>query len=744
MVCFSLSFFNGHGDRLQVVLEHFAQSSATKLSWLAKMSLTCMQFRDMDPNGDDLREMVARLEAALAAAFSETKSPTPRLSMCQRLLVEFVKPLFGSEAITDVSCELAWFCAHCAVVDQRVVDLQLKHCNDDILRKSLYSVFARAVGIREVLVSGSNSAAAVKRKLDALLVVDDDQIVDVTHFSERVRMSCLDDIDVAMWTDVTAFFSGLARARRQKHPSPASNVLFPLIDGASEPPFTEEQLDALLRFYDCSIGQRVAVMGDKHSRLGAVLRDGDGVPYLVADEDRQRLVHVARRVVDLRQAIALATQSASTTASATMNSPRWSLALHCSGGTAALTMLTTVNDALCVNVRLFDVDLYSCSMADAINCVTLMIGIRTMTHTTALSERIGEALFGDGVRAEIDAALSTYEIAKTRAKPAMPPSPSMVPSARRRTIEADEFVSGTVLADRKEHMVVRSVKGDVVVKAMFVDKEAVRCRRDVLNELRLHELLSRRAAPFVVPLLAHFEGSVRMPGTGQLRESIVLVMPVGEPIKAELLWHMDEIVQCADGLLAALAALHELRVLHNDVKWSNTLRVGAERRVVLCDFGFSTAVDVEGGAAMQIGMGTEGYMAPEVRDGWDASVTTAADVYSAGIALGKLRRAHDQCAAMRTLVNRMCSSYSYMRPSAAAVLDVWRREVTPALLSTVVAPPAAVPVTDPNKSPVVKTETRKKTKTIKKQKENALAATKQKRIATTKTREFGRDIVNGV
>jgi serine/threonine protein kinase len=108
-----------------------------------------------------------------------------------------------------------------------------------------------------------------------------------------------------------------------------------------------------------------------------------------------------------------------------------------------------------------------------------------------------------------------------------------------------------------------------------------------------------------------------------------------------------------------------------------------ERRLVLCDFGFSTEVDVEGRAAMQIGMGTEGYMAPEVLKGWSENVTTAADVYSAGIALGKLRRAHSQCAAMRTLVNRMCSSYSYMRPSAAAVLDVWRREVTPALLSTV-------------------------------------------------------------
>jgi serine/threonine protein kinase len=190
-------------------------------------------------------------------------------------------------------------------------------------------------------------------------------------------------------------------------------------------------------------------------------------------------------------------------------------------------------------------------------------------------------------------------------------------------------------------------------------------------------------------------------------------------------------VQCGDGLLAALAALHELRVLHNDVKWSNTLRVGAERRVVLCDFGFSTEVDVEGRAAMQIGMGTEGYMAPEVLKGWSENVTTAADVYSAGIALGKLTRAHDQCAAMRTLVSRMCSSYSYMRPSAAAVLDVWRREVTPALLSL------APPVTDPNKSPVAKTNTRKKKKTIKKQKEKV--ATKQK---AKQPREFGRDVVN--
>jgi hypothetical protein len=63
---------------------------------------------------------------------------------------------------------------------------------------------------------------------------------------------------------------------------------------------------------------------------------------------------------------------------------------------------------------------------------------------------------------------------------------------------------------------------------------------------------------------------------------------------------------------------------------------GDARRLVLADFGLAQQLDVEGRATLHRGRGTERYMAPEVLDGSALSVTAAADVYSAGVALRKL------------------------------------------------------------------------------------------------------------
>jgi serine/threonine protein kinase len=120
----------------------------------------------------------------------------------------------------------------------------------------------------------------------------------------------------------------------------------------------------------------------------------------------------------------------------------------------------------------------------------------------------------------------------------------------------------------------------------------------------------------VVPLLAHFEAKLRLPGWSSARKNLVLVMPAGEVIDILSVREPRDMAQCGGELLAALAALHELRVLHNDVKWGNTLRVGASRRVVLCDFGLSVIVDVEGSAPMRRGVEMPGYMAPEVCVAW--------------------------------------------------------------------------------------------------------------------------------
>jgi hypothetical protein len=441
--------------------------------------------------------------------------------------------------------------------------------------------------------------------------------------------------------------------------------------------FTAEQQDALVRFY----GKMGTSACDTRARLGAVARDGGHVPYLVADEDRQRLVHVSRNVIDLRKAL-------SSAVAATERASQWlgqSTALHCAGGGAELSLMATVNESVFVNVRLFGVNLDSCSMAEAAECVTLMIGIRATMNVTAMSERIGEALLGDGVRARLDATMSTNAGATiTAAMP--PPAPSAVPSARVwRQFGARDVTRGEILTDRNERVVARAASGDVVLKAMFIGSRAERDPGEARHELRMHELLSRRASQYVVPLMTHFEARLRLPGRSSVRKSIVLVMPAAEMIDISSVREPREMAQCGGELLAAVAALHERHVLHNDVNWSNTLRVGASRRVVLCDFEYSVVVDVEGSAPMRRGIGTAGYMAPEVIRGVAASVTTAADVFSAGASLRELV-AHDICARLRALVRRMCAKQPQQRPSAAAALEAWQRDVAPALLRLEVGP----------------------------------------------------------
>jgi hypothetical protein len=293
-----------------------------------------------------------------------------------------------------------------------------------------------------------------------------------------------------------------------------------------------------------------------------------------------------------------------------------------------------------------------------LNDVSTKATVRHGDDGTAMNGRVGDT--GDGVRAAVE---TTGEVPP-------PPAPSVVPSAHVwRQFGARDVESGRVLTDRNKRVVALAASGDVVLKAIFVDSDDSSGAR---HELRIHELLSRCASQFVVPLLAHFEAKLRLPGWSSARKNLVLVMPAGEVIDILSVREPRDMAQCGGELLAALAALHELRVLHNDVKWGNTLRVGASRRVVLCDFGLSVIVDVEGSAPMRRGVEMPGYMAPEVCVGLAASVTTAADVYSAGVALRGMY-AFMMCAPLRALVRRMCDTEPQQRPSAAAARCVAAR-----------------------------------------------------------------------
>ena len=101
-------------------------------------------------------------------------------------------------------------------------------------------------------------------------------------------------------------------------------------------------------------------------------------------------------------------------------------------------------------------------------------------------------------------------------------------------------------------------------------------------------------------------------------------------------------------LCDALAYVHSLGVVHRDIKLNNIL-LTPDGHVVLSDFGISrvmgeklrsdinvsrTMVVTDGQSTGRLVMGTEGFIAPEILQGYEA--TPAADVYSLGVVFFKL------------------------------------------------------------------------------------------------------------
>jgi len=109
----------------------------------------------------------------------------------------------------------------------------------------------------------------------------------------------------------------------------------------------------------------------------------------------------------------------------------------------------------------------------------------------------------------------------------------------------------------------------------------------------------------------------------------------------------DTLVQWFSELCGALAYVHSMGIVHRDIKLNNIL-LTPDRHVVLSDFGISRVFDDR--LRKNVGVtqtmvsttkttgrlivGTEGYMAPEVLRGEEA--TPAADVYALGVVFFKL------------------------------------------------------------------------------------------------------------
>ena len=96
---------------------------------------------------------------------------------------------------------------------------------------------------------------------------------------------------------------------------------------------------------------------------------------------------------------------------------------------------------------------------------------------------------------------------------------------------------------------------------------------------------------------------------------------------------LGEVAQIARQLLSALAAVHEARVCHLDLKSDNIILagVGGSYRATIVDFGLARELDPHAEGSLHAVAGTPAYMAPEQVFG--AAPNPASDVYAFGILL---------------------------------------------------------------------------------------------------------------
>ncbi len=245
---------------------------------------------------------------------------------------------------------------------------------------------------------------------------------------------------------------------------------------------------------------------------------------------------------------------------------------------------------------------------------------------------------------------------------------------------------------------------DVLVKALHRHSEADERVERFREEIRLHASTSH---PALVPLL----------DAGEDGEWIWLVMErlAGRTLRAEIAGRsrlpVARGLRVLAGVLEPLAALHERRVVHRDVKPENVQLVPAllepEGRPVLLDLGIAKDRSEAGRTITRHGsgaLGSEHYTAPEVHTD-PSRASFAADVYSAGVLLyemlvgrlpiGENRPRIDESVPdaprwIHEIYARMTASDEHARhPDAAEVLAALRIEIAPDEWARLTRPEAA-------------------------------------------------------
>ena len=121
-------------------------------------------------------------------------------------------------------------------------------------------------------------------------------------------------------------------------------------------------------------------------------------------------------------------------------------------------------------------------------------------------------------------------------------------------------------------------------------------------------------------------------------------------------------VLLARDLLDALAHIHAAGILHRDLKPANVL-FGTDGRARLTDFGVANLTDATKLTSTGYVVGTESYLAPEVRRGGPATV--ASDLYGLGVVLRECTPTPAP-AELTELIDRLTDPDPARRPRSAA------------------------------------------------------------------------------
>jgi serine/threonine protein kinase len=145
------------------------------------------------------------------------------------------------------------------------------------------------------------------------------------------------------------------------------------------------------------------------------------------------------------------------------------------------------------------------------------------------------------------------------------------------------------------------------------------------------------------------------------RPYLVMQLVPGESLASRL--ERGQRVDCdrlARELLDAISHIHEVGILHRDVKPANIV-IEPNGTAKLIDFGIALPRDATSLTSTGLVLGTERYAAPEVMEGRPA--TERSDLYSCGVVL---RSCQGQCSrALRGLIAAMTSRDPCERPFSA-------------------------------------------------------------------------------